>query len=58
MIVDTIRGKEDWHHPYCVAEYKRSKDKRIDWTCICELMDRYVPSEYVVLTNAYKKRVK
>ena len=58
MIVKTMHGDEDWHHPYCVAEYKRSKEKRLSWTCICELMDRYSPAEYIVMINAYKERVK
>lgn len=58
MIIDTPRGREDWHHPICIEEYKRSILNRYGWTCICELMNRYFPKEYVVFTNAYKERVK
>lgn len=39
MIVKTMRGNEDHHHPFCVKKYKeRFQD---GWKCQCELYDEY-----------------
>ena len=48
----------DMHHVYCAAEHKKCREEHSPWSCICDLMDKYAPTDkYVELLIKHEKRI-